>query len=69
MRSIIVLSLIVVFILIAFLLNKWLQNVIKPRKSLGRLFFYFLLVLAIVFLVTFSMILIIGKLYPAELIK
>ncbi|HEU4859338.1 MAG TPA: hypothetical protein VFT15_05850 [Chitinophagaceae bacterium] len=69
MKSIIVLSIIVVFILIAFLLNKWLQKIVKPRKGFGRLLFYFFSVMVLVFILSFFMVFIIIKLYPAELIK
>jgi len=69
MKSFIVLSLIVAFMAIAYFLNKWLQKIIKPRQSLGRLIFYFLLVLILIFILTFLMVFVIGKLYPDELIK
>jgi len=69
MKSFTVLSLIVVFLVIAFFLNKWFQKLIKPRQSFGRLLFYFLAVLISVFFLSFFMVFVIGKLYPTELIK
>jgi len=69
MKSFTVLSLIVVFLVIAFFLNKWFQKLIKPRQSFGRLLFYFLAVLISVFVLSFFMVFVIGKLYPTELIK
>jgi hypothetical protein len=69
MKSFIVLSLIVVFMAIAYFLNIWLQRKIKPRQSFGRLMFYFLLVLILVFILSFIMVFVIGQLYPDELIK
>ncbi|HET6766030.1 MAG TPA: hypothetical protein VFH08_01480 [Chitinophagaceae bacterium] len=69
MKSIIVLSIIVVFIIIAFFLNHWLQKIVKPREGFGRLFFYFFSVMALVFILSFLMVFIIIKLYPDELIK
>ena len=69
MKSVIVLLLIVVFMFLAFLLSKWLQQLIKPRQSFGRLMFYFLAVLMLVGLVTFFMVMLIAKLYPSELMK
>ena len=69
MKSFIVISLIVVFMAIAFLLNRWIQHIIKPRQSGGRLLFYFLSVLVSVFLLSFLMVSVITKLYPGELIK
>ena len=69
MKSVIVLSLIVAFMAIAYLLNKWFQDIIKPRQSAGRLLVYFLSVLVSVFLLSFLMVMVITKLYPNELIK
>ena len=69
MKSIIVLLLIVVFMFTAWWLNKWVQKIIKPRQSFGRLLFYFLVVMISVFILSFLMVLVITKLYPGELIK
>jgi hypothetical protein len=69
MKSLIVISLIVAFMFIGYLLNNLFQQIIKPRQSFGRLLFYFLAVLASVFLLSFLMVLVISKLYPGELIK
>jgi len=69
MKSAIVLLLIIVFMFLGYFLNSWLQKIIKPRQSFGRLLFYFLAVLIAVFVVSFFMVFVIGKLYPVELIK
>jgi len=69
MKSAIVLLLIIGFMILGYVLNSWLQKIIKPKQSLGRLVFYFLAVLIAVFVLSFLMVFIIGKLYPAELIK
>ena len=69
MRSLVVLLLILVFMFIGFLINKFLQNVIRPRESGGRLLLYFISVLMSVFLLSFLMVLMITKRYPNELIK
>lgn len=69
MKSVVVMSLVIVFMLIGYLFNKWLQQVIGPRRSFARLFSYFLLVLTLVFVLSFLMVLVIGKLYPGELMK
>jgi hypothetical protein len=69
MKSFIVLSLIVAFMILSYFLNKWLQKIIKPRQSFGRLMLYFLLVLILVFILSFLMVFVIGKLYTTELIK
>jgi len=69
MKSVIVISLILAFMVLSFFLNQWLQKIIKPKQSFGRLLFYFLAVLISVFILSFFMVYVIGKLYPAELIK
>jgi len=69
MKSAIVLLLIICFMIFSYVLNSWLQKIIKPKQSLGRLLFYFSAVLIAVFVISFFMVYIIGKLYPAELIK
>jgi len=68
MKTAIVLSLIVVFMVGSYFLNKWLQWKIRPKQSLGRLTLYMLAVLTAVFLLSFLMVLIIAWLYPDELI-
>ncbi|HMK20071.1 MAG TPA: hypothetical protein VK492_17845 [Chitinophagaceae bacterium] len=69
MKSAIVLLLIVAFMVLSYFLNQWLQKIIRPKQSLGRLLFYFLAVLISVFAISFFMVFVIGKLYPTELIK
>jgi uncharacterized membrane protein len=69
MRSATVLLLIIGFMILGYVLNSWLQKIIKPKQSLGRLVFYFLAVLIAVFVLSFLMVFAIGQLYPAELIK
>jgi len=69
MKSFIVISLIVGFMILAYFINKWLQKIIHPRQSFGRLMFYFLSVLISVFILSFLMVFVITKLYPGELIK
>ena len=68
MKSVVFL-LIIGFMFLGYFLNSWLQKVIKPKHSLGRLLFYFLAVLIAVFAVSFFMVFVIAKFYPAELIK
>ena len=69
MKSAIVLLLIMGFMILGYVMNNWLQKIIKPRQSFQRLLFYFLVVMILVFILSFLMVFIIGKLYPAELIK
>ena len=69
MKSLIVLSLIVAFMFIGYLINHWLQQIIQPRHSFKRLLFYFLSVLISVFVLSFLMVFVVAKLYPGELMK
>ena len=68
MRTGVVLTLIVGFMIAAYFLNKWLQKIIKPRQSLAQLALYMFGVLVMVFLLSFLMVLVIAWLYPDELI-
>jgi hypothetical protein len=68
MKTAIVLLLIILFMGASYFLNRWLRIAIKPRQSLGKLLLYMLSVLAMVFLLSFLMVLIIAWLYPDELI-
>jgi len=62
MKSAIVLLLVIAFMTFGFFLNSWLQKIIKPKQSPGRLIFYFLAVLITVFVLSFLMVFVIGKL-------
>jgi len=67
MKTAIVVSLIVVFMIASYFLNYWLHVVIKPRQSLSKLALYMFTVLVMVFVLSFLMVLIIAWLYPDEL--
>jgi len=69
MKSFIVISLVVGFMILAYFINQLLQKIIHPRQSFGRLMLYFLSVLISVFILSFLMVFVITKLYPGELIK
>ena len=69
MKSAIVLTLIVVFMFMGWVVNKWLQKIIRPRESFGKLLLFFLSILIMIFILCFLMVFVITKLYPDELIK
>jgi hypothetical protein len=48
----------------AYSFNKFLQKIIKPRESFGRIFLYLFSGLLFVFIYTFLLVFIIGKLFP-----
>jgi uncharacterized membrane protein YidH (DUF202 family) len=62
----------ILFILIGSLIPvyaiiKYLQNIIQPRQSFGRLLLYVCSALAVVFIFTFGVVFLIGKLFrPAS---
>jgi hypothetical protein len=69
MQKAIVLFLIVSFLALMFWLNNFLQQKIQPRQSGKRLLLYFMVMLFSISMITFLMVLVIGKLYPSEIIK
>lgn len=69
MKPVLVILLIVIFLLITYLFSRYFQQLIKPRQSFLRLGLYMLMILGIIFLVSFLMIFSITRLYPSELIK
>jgi hypothetical protein len=64
MEKILILLFIFASLVPMFYINKWLQNLIIPRKSVGRLLLYFLLVLELIFIYTYLLILLIATILP-----
>lgn len=48
----------------AWYINRWLQKVIKPREAFWRLMVYLLLAFLLVFAYSFTVVLIISRLFP-----
>ncbi len=69
MKPVIIFSIIIAALAAAYFVTKWLQTVINPRQSLQKLLLYLLSVLAVIFIVSFIMVFIIGRIYPAELVR
>jgi hypothetical protein len=63
-KAIIIILIILVSLFPVYLINKYLQRIIKPRNSLGQLFLYLLSGLVLIFGYTFLLVLIIKKLFP-----
>lgn len=63
---IIILLFILIFLIPVFYINKWLLNLILPRKSFARLVLYFLVVLELIFIYTYLLILLIANLFPLQ---
>jgi hypothetical protein len=66
MEKILVLLFILVSLIPFFFINKWLQNLVLPRKSLVRLILYFLVVLELVFLYTYLLVSVIVNLFSIQ---
>ena len=69
MEKILILLFILVLIIPVFYINKWFQNLIVPRKSIGRLLLYFLVILELVFIYTYLLVLIIAHLFSLSDIR
>lgn len=66
MQKILVLLFIVFSLIPLFFINKWLQNLVMPRKSFGRLVLYFLVVLEVVFMYTYLLVTVLANLFPVS---
>lgn len=69
MRQIIVITIIIVFLLLAYFLNGYVQKLLNPRKSFGRLMLYFLATIVMIAGLSYLMVYIIGRLFPQEIMK
>jgi hypothetical protein len=69
MRQITVITILIVFLLLAYFLNGHIQKLLNPRKSFGRLMLYFLATIVMIAGLSFVMVFIIGKLFPQEIMK
>ncbi|MDX2045399.1 MAG: hypothetical protein SFU87_01350 [Chitinophagaceae bacterium] len=64
MKSLLILLLILISALPVYIINKWLQHIISPRKSPARFLAYMVTALALVFVYTFLLVVSIKKLFP-----
>jgi hypothetical protein len=64
LKSLAILAIIILSLIPVYLLNRFMQKMIRPRASLGRLFLYLLSGFAMVFAYTFLIVFIIKKLFP-----
>ena len=63
-KAIVILLIILASLVPAYLLNKYLQKILNPRKSLGRLIIYLLGGLLLVFVYTLLLVLLIKWIFP-----
>jgi hypothetical protein len=66
LKALAILFIILISLFPVYLLNKYLQKIIRPGESLGRLFFYMISGFALVFVYSFLIVLLIKKLFPAD---
>jgi hypothetical protein len=65
LKALVILLIIIVSLFPVYLFNKFLQKIIRPKASLGRLFLYLFSGFTMVFVYTFLIVYIIKKLFPA----
>jgi hypothetical protein len=63
-KAIVILLIILVSLLPAYFINKYLLKVLRPRQSLGKLLVYLLSSLLLVFIYTFLIVFIIKWIFP-----
>lgn len=66
LKGILITLIILVSLIPAWHLNKFLQKIIQPRKSFAQLIFYMLVCFALVFFYTFLITVVIFKLFPPQ---
>lgn len=66
LRSILVLLVIIVSLIPVYLVNRYLQKIIRPRQSMGRLLLYVLCAFLIIFIYTTLVVLLVKKLFVAK---
>jgi hypothetical protein len=64
LKAFIILIVVLVSLIPVYLVNKWLQQKIRPKQSFSRLLLYILSGFALVFIYTFLVVFIIKKLFP-----
>ncbi len=64
LKALVILFIILVSLIPVYLTNKYLQKIIGPKRSMGRLFLYLVAGFTVVFIYTFLVVLILKKLFP-----
>jgi len=63
-KAIVILFIILVSLIPAYSINKYLQKIVRPRESLSKLLFYLFSTMLLVFIYTFLLVFIIKWLFP-----
>ncbi len=63
-KTVLIVFIILVSLFPVYFLNRYIQKMIQPRKSLARLLSYLFSGFALVFVYTFLLVLVIKKLFP-----
>ena len=63
-KAVIILLIIIVSLIPVYSINKYLQKILQPRKSLARLLLYLLSGMLLVFLYTLLLVLVIKGIFP-----
>jgi hypothetical protein len=64
LKALAILAIIIVSLIPVYLLYGYMQKMIRPKDSMGRLFLYLLAGFFLVFVYTFLVVFIIKKLFP-----
>ena len=64
LKALAILAIILVSLFPVYLLYKYMQRIIRPKESAGRLFLYLFAGFALVFVYTFLVVFIIKKIFP-----
>ncbi|WP_148661147.1 hypothetical protein [Flavisolibacter tropicus] len=64
MKRLLILVIILLALIPAFYVNRWLQQIIQPRRSFVQLMLYILTCFAFVFVYTFLLVWIITQVFP-----
>lgn len=63
-KAFLILFIILISLFPVYLLNKYFQKILQPRKSFGRLMLYLFSGFALVFIYTFLIVFVIKKIFP-----
>lgn len=66
-RSLLILLVIVIALVPAWLFNRYMQQIIQPRRSFGQLMLYLLVILVFVTGYTFAVVWVITTIFPQPL--
>ena len=64
LQKLLILAIIILSLIPAYYINRWMLNWIQPRRSFLQFLLYMLLSFALIFLYTFLLVMIISAVFP-----